>query len=204
MFIFKKSSFLLVILMVFAIVFYLTGNRGGDVSNTSSESPLVFISPSASPLISPKPAPSTSSGPAATPLPTRELSEQAKLWLELGNSPAYCELKGEIKYVLVDDGPNHNNVYDNQDALFIYKGVDHPGRGIFWKVTPDDGLSVGPNLFAQLPLPDGENLIGVSLPDNPHYKTYELTASINYGRLVDGNIKMFTQECAGKTTVVLP
>ena len=95
-------------------------------------------------------------------------------------------------------------IYDNQDALFTYKGVDHPGRLINWTVSPDDGLAIGPNLFAQLPLPDGESLVGISLPENPKYKRYELTALITYGRLIDGNMKVFTKQCAGKTTVVLP
>ena len=106
--------------------------------------------------------------------------------------------------MLVNNGPNHNNVYDNQDAKFIYKGIDHPGRLVYWTVSPQDNLGVGPQIFAQIPIPDGESLIGISLPENPKYKQYELTASITYGRLVNGNVKVFTKACTGKTTVVLP
>ena len=107
---------------------------------------------------------------------------------------------------------NHNT-YDNQDGLFIYKGVDHPGRNVFWTVTPQDNISVGPNIFNRTPIPDGESLLGVVLPENPKYKKYEITAKIQYGRLVDGkgnfvtasgNVKVFEKQCVGKTTVVLP
>jgi hypothetical protein len=116
-----------------------------------------------------------------------------------------CQLQGEIKFL------NHNT-YDNQDAKFIYSGIDHPARNISWIVTPADDISVGPNIFGKLVLPKGESLLGVTLPENPKYKTYELTAKIQYGRLIDkngnfvtvgGDIKVFEKQCTGKTTVVL-
>lgn len=119
---------------------------------------------------------------------------------------ASCELKGEIKFL-------NSNTYDNQDALFLYKGVDHPGRNVFWTVTPQDNISVGPNIFTKIPIPNGESLLGVVLPENPKYKKYELTVKIQYGRQVDGkgnfvteggNVKVFEKQCLGKTTVVLP
>src|SRR3990167_293578 len=114
---------------------------------------------------------------------------------------ASCELKGEIKFL------NHNT-YDNQDALFIYKGIDHPGRNVFWTVTPQDNISVGPNIFNKIPIPNGESLLGVVLPQNPKYKQYEIIAKIQYGRQVDaqgnfvsagGNVKLFEKQCDGKT-----
>ena len=107
---------------------------------------------------------------------------------------------------------NHNT-YDNQDALFTYKGIDSPGRNVFWTVSPQDDLSVGPNILNKTSLPNGESLIGVGLPESPKYKKYELTASIQYGRLVDengkfvatgGNVKVLEKPCIGKTTVALP
>ena len=97
--------------------------------------------------------------------------------------------------------------------MFIYNGIDHPARNIFWTVTPQDNISVGPNLFNKTTLPNGESLLGVILPENPQYKKYEITAKIQYGRLVDGKgnfvtvggyVKVFEKQCTGKTTVVLP
>src|SRR3989344_2755148 len=60
---------------------------------------------------------------------------------------------------------------------------------------------------------NGESLLSVVLPDNPKSKRYELTAKIQYGRLVDGKgkfvtaggyVKVFEKQCDGKTVVVLP
>lgn len=192
----NKSFPILVIVAVAiagAAIFYFTRDNSGNLSVSSLPTPSTSVSfspsPSPSPKLSPRPTPSTS-------LPTPKLSGSPSLWEQLSGE-ASCELKGEIKYLT-------STIYDNQDALFTYKGVDHPGRLVNWVVSPNDGLSIGPNLFAHLPLPDGESLIGVSLPDSPKYKTYELTTSITYGRLIDGNVKVFTKQCSGKTTVVLP
>ena len=119
---------------------------------------------------------------------------------------ASCKLKGEIKFF-------DHNTYDNQDALFTYKGIDHPGRNVLWTVTPSDSISVGPNVFSNIAIPNGESLLGVVLPTNPKSKRYELTAKIQYGRLVDdkgkfvtagGYVKVFEKQCDGKTVVVLP
>ncbi len=198
----KKSFLTLIticIIIAGAIIFYFMRDNSGNLSVSSSPTPDSTHSTGSgqvgSPQASPSPTPSASSGPSG-PRPTP--SGTPGLWEQLSGE-ASCELKGEIKYVSMDP-----RIYDNQDVLFSYKGVDHPARLINWVVSPNDGLSIGPNLFAHLPLPDGENLIGISLPENPKYKTYELTASITYGRLIDGNIQVFTKQCAGKTTVVLP
>ena len=160
-----------------------------------------------SPNISPSPGPKITKVPV--PLPTGDgkttfIGETVPWSLLLAD--ASCELKGEIKYL------NHNT-YDNQDALFIYKGIDHPGRNIFWTITPQDNISVGPNIFNKIPIPNGESLLGISLPENPKSKAYDITAKIQYGRLVDANgkfvtaggtVKLFEKQCQGKTTVVLP
>ena len=88
--------------------------------------------------------------------------------------------------------------------MFSYKGVDHPARLVKWTISPDDIIDVGPNIFSSLVLPDGESLVGVSIPENPKYKKYELTAAITYGRIVNGDVKVYETQCSGKTTVVLP
>ena len=200
---FKKSFLALIIVSVAVtglIIFYLVKEKGpaisGDANISPSPTPPASVNLSPSPLPSPRPSPRATGTATPRPTPTPTPSGSPSLWEQLSGE-ASCELKGGIKYLT-------STIYDNQDALFTYKGVDHPGRLINWTVTPDDGLSIGPNLFTQLPLPDGENLIGVSLPENPKYKSYELTASITYGRLIDGSIKVFTKQCVGKTTVVLP
>ena len=173
--------------------------RTSDVINSPepSVSPEVSFSPSPKPVIS------------KTPLPTDDgrttfIGESVPWSLLLAN--ASCELKGELKFF------NHNT-YDNQDALFIYKGIDSPARNIFWTITPQDNISVGPNIINYMPIPNGESLLGVVLPENPISKTYDITAKIQYGRLVDtngnfvtvdGTVKLFEKQCTGKTTVVLP
>ena len=181
------------------LFFYFTSKKGSNIGDLNfNDQPQFSIS--ASPSVLPaNPSPSkssTSSTPKPLAQPTQELSEQTLRWNQL-TGEAYCELTGEIKYL-------NSNTYDNQDARFIYRGIDHPSRGIVWVVSPNDGLDIGPDIFAQMPLPDGISLIGVSLPETQYYKKYELTASINYGRLVDGNIKVYTKQCVGKTIVVLP
>lgn len=121
------------------------------------------------------------------------------LWQTL-SGPASCELKGEIKFLA-------KNTYDNQDAMFTYKGVDHPGRNIEWTISPQDDIRVGPNIFEKLALPDGKSLLGIALPPQPKYRKYELTASVDYGRYeggIEGSIKVRSVACKGKTTIVIP
>lgn len=110
---------------------------------------------------------------------------------------ASCNLKGTIRYVAP-------NIYNNGDALFSYAGVDDAARNIFWDISPKDSLSVGPNIFDKLPLPEGSSLLTIGLPSHPIAKRYTLTASMQYGRLIDGNIKVSTTACTGSTTVILP
>ncbi len=199
-----------VILAIFMLGKTFSGNEANIAVNLSNE-PTISSSVSVLPSISPSMNVSVSPTPFKTPTPTLTPSPTKKPSLIPSSVPwdqlppeASCELRGEIKYVLINNGTNHNNVYDNQNAMFTYKGIDHPGRLVYWTVSPQDDLGVGPQIFAQIPIPDGESLIGISLPENPQYKQYELNASITYGRLVDGNVKVFTKQCVGKTTVVLP
>ena len=205
------------ILGAFLVGFYFWTSgvlRTPGVVNSPEPSVSPEVSTSLSPT--PRPSPKATEGEAKpnitkVPIPspsgngqTSFIGETVPWSLLLGD--ASCELKGEIKFL------NHNT-YDNQDAIFIYKGVDHPGRNVFWTVTPQDDISVGPNIFNKTPIPDGESLLGIVLPDSPKYKRYEITAKIQYGRQVDakgnfvtegGNVKVFEKQCLGKTIVVLP
>ena len=203
---FKNNIILVIFLIVgvFIIGFYVwTSNvlRTSDIVNSPepSVSPEISVSPTPKPVISKIPLPSPTGDGRTT-----FIGETVPWSLLL--TDASCELKGEIKFL------NHNT-YDNQDALFIYKGIDHPGRNVFWTVTPQDNISVGPNIFNKIPIPNGESLLGVVLPQNPKYKQYEIIAKIQYGRQVDaqgnfvsagGNVKLFEKQCDGKTVVVLP
>lgn len=192
---------------VFSAVFFGGFWKTSDVEPASdvinSPEPSVAESSSPTPQATPRPIVSR------VPLPTGDgrttFIDEAVPWnLLLGQ--ASCELRGEIKFL------NHKT-YNNQDAKFIYSGIDHPARNISWTITPADDISVGPNIFGKIVLPNGESLLGISLPESPKSKTYELTAKIQYGRLVDekgnfvtigGNVKVFEKQCVGKTTIVLP
>mgnify|MGYP001561719673 FL=1 len=199
---------IVVIVGVFLVGFYiwtLNVQRTSDVVN----SPEPSVSPEVSPSLSSIPTPRPNITKVPVPLPSGDgrttfIGETVPWSLLLAE--ASCELKGEIKFL------NHNT-YNNQDALFVYKGIDSPGRNVFWTVTPQDNISIGPNIFNKIPIPDGESLLGIVLPENPKSNRYELTAKIQYGRLVDdkgnfvtagGNVKVFDKQCDGKTVVVLP
>ena len=162
--------------------------------------------PSASSSTSPDPSSTASPSVSSSPLPSVSSQVGATVPWNLLPKEASCTLRGEVRYL-------NANTYDNQDALFIYSGIDHPGRNIHWTVTPEDGLAIGPNIFTKMPIPNGESLVGVTLPANPKYKRYELRAVVDYGRLIDdkgnivtvgGNVKVFQKQCSGKTTVILP
>ena len=206
-----KSKIILIVGLIIGIILigwlFIIENDTDITGPSSSELPDPTGTPliSASPLIAPTPGFKKTILPTPTGDGRTTFIDETVPWsLLLGD--ADCELKGEIKFL------NHNT-YNNQDAVFIYKGIDHPARNIFWTVVPVDGISVGPNIFSKIPIPNGESLLGVILPDEPKYKRYEITASIQYGRQVDakgnfvtegGNVKVFEKQCKGKTVVVLP
>lgn len=207
----KVFSSILVTGAVFASV-YFGVFRTSDVPQidvVDSPEPTNLLSPT--PTVTPKPtsARTPSLTKTSVPLPSDDgqtvFIDRPVPW-ELLLNDASCKLQGEIKFLASD-------LYNNQDAKFIYSGVDNPARNIFWTVTPDDDLSVGPNMFSKRSLPGGDSLLSIVLPQNPKSKTYTLTAKIEYGRLVDekgnfvtvgGNVKVFEKQCEGKTTVVLP
>ncbi len=137
------------------------------------------------------PAPSPSISPIPSGVPPIDFSKLP--------AKASCKLKGTIRYVSLKP-----NIYDNGDALFSYSGVDEEGRNVLWKVTPDDGIDMGPSIFTQLKIPDGSSLLSVTLPDFPTAKRYTVTASLQYGRFVDGSLRVLIAPCSGSTTILLP
>lgn len=210
----KNKVFLVTLLVTVAVVLaiYLLSILGPRVVDEplASLEPSATISSSPTPLPTPRPLPSRTPLVSKVPLPTgdgRTNFIDEKVPWELLLADASCELKGEIKFL-------NEKTYDNQDALFIYKGIDHPGRNVKWMITPAElNLEVGPNIFSKIPIPNSQSLLGL-FPKGPlGYKRYELTAVIEYGRLIDekgnfvtagGNVKVFEKSCQGKTIVVFP
>lgn len=111
--------------------------------------------------------------------------------------PATCQVQGTLKFL-------NPNTYETIGAKISYTGVDSPARQIKWKISPSgDDLGVGPNLMAQLKLPDGESPITAVLPASPHSKKYVLTASITYGRLVGEGVRVYEVPCSGQAKIEL-
>lgn len=208
---YKTSVILLVILfvgLVSAGAYVWKFNRS-EIVDKPTESPQP--TDTASPPVSPEPTPAKSPSATKTPLPSGDgkttfINEAVPWSLLLGE--ASCQLKGEIKFL-------NANTYDNQDALFIYNGIDHPGRNVKWTLSPaDNSFDLGPNIFSRIPIPNGQELLGVFPNGNPQTsRVYEVTATIEYGRLVDkdgkfvtvgGDVKIFNKKCDGKTVILLP
>lgn len=112
-------------------------------------------------------------------------------------SPANCVIGGEIVYI-------DRSIYSSTDeAMITWKNQDSSGRLIKWRSEPKDQLSIGPNLFANLNIPDGSWRISVGLPAEPVAKEYTLWASVTYGQLVNGNVEVKEVACTGATKVKL-
>lgn len=207
----RNKIFLTTLSVAVAVVLsiYLLSILGPSVVDEPSESPEPSLSEN--PSVSPAPISTPTPRPSVSKVPLPSSSGQTfideKVPWELLLADASCELKGEIKFL-------NEKTYDNQDAVFIYKGIDHPGRNIKWTITPTEpNLSIGPNIFNKIPIPSGQSLLGLFPTGSLSAKRYELTALIEYGRLIDekgkfvtagGNVKIFEKQCKGKTTVVFP
>ena len=139
------------------------------------------------------PAPSevfiSSPSPSASPRPSPSPKQIA----------ASCQITGQIVFL-------DKNLYENKNAKIIYQNVDDAIRQIYWKSNPDDGvLTVGPNLFEDLPLPSGERNVGVAVNRETTVKNYTLTASINYGiKNTNGIVEERIANCVGKASVQMP
>lgn len=109
---------------------------------------------------------------------------------------ASCKISGSIEFV-------NKNIYQTKGARIEYQNVDDKIRQIFWTSNPNDGvLAVGPNLFEQLEIPNGEKEIGVALNKDPQIDIYTLTAAINYGiKKQDGGEEVKVVNCLGEIKV---
>lgn len=151
--------------------------------------------------VSDKPVPTESTRSSDTPGPSSLPTSTASPVISYPNivnkyPPAECVLAGSIEYL-------EPKLYESREARISYKNVDSKARHIIWSVLPKDELSIGPNLFARLPVPDGAEDISVSLPANPIAKNYVLTARITYGVFVRGNQEIKTTSCTGQIPVEL-
>lgn len=112
---------------------------------------------------------------------------------------ATCQISGAIKFI------NHN-LYETIGAKIAYQNVDDEIRQIYWKSSPNDGaLSVGPNLFEGLEIPNGQREIGVVLKNESPAASYLLTAAISYGiKQPNGAVEEKVADCTGTIKVTTP
>ncbi len=141
----------------------------------------------------------TESSPSLSPTPVASSTPSISLSSTPLSKAATCQISGEIKYV----GPN---IYETKAALIKYQNVDDNIRQIFWTSNPADGaLAVGPNLFEELKIPNGEAEVGVDLRKTTNVKSYTLTARINYGqRDANGVVQVKETKCSGLIKVTMP
>ncbi len=136
-----------------------------------------------------RPAPSESPNPTASP--TQSPTPGGSI-----SKTATCQISGQVRFI-------SSNTYETVGAKISYQNVDDKIRQIFWTSNPDDGvLAVGPNLFEQLQIPNGEKEVGVALNKKPQADNYVLTAAINYGvKLPSGAEELKKINCTGTITV---
>lgn len=147
--------------------------------------------PSASLVVNQTPGSSAAPG-APSPTPT---SERFRGPTGL-TAPGSCTLKGSIEFLKPDLSANH-------DAVLTWKNIDSRSRLIVWRVTPQDNLSIGPNLFANLSIPNGSDTVTVRLPERPQSRNYRLSASVTYGQLIGGNVVVKEAPCSGSVDVIV-
>ena len=180
---FKKPTILWLVVLAVGlglIIFFFASREAGEISDSENKGNGDLTQ--------------KSSEPTASDIITPQPSESQFPNIVNKYPPAECSLAGSIEYL-------EPRLYENRGANINYKNVDSNARHIIWSVSPKDDLSVGPNLFSRLPLPDGSEDITASLPVNPIAKNYILTAQITYGVFVKGNQEIRTVSCVGQIPV---
>lgn len=183
----KKTTITIAIVIVVILAgffgFKIYKNIGGG---NPSPTPTVSVSPSPSDLQS------------LTPQQVEDMLKNSKVQPDVDYSlltkPATCQIAGTIKFL-------NPTLYENHGNQLTWTGIDSAARQIKWTVSPQDGLKVGPNLINNLKIPNGSSPIDVTLPASPNSKTYTLSASMTYGRLVNGDVKIYEVKCSGSTKV---
>lgn len=138
-----------------------------------------------------------------TPLPTfqplvqESLTPEPFLGLNGIKASATCQVNGEISFFSPD-------TFSSVNSQISWQNVDSQGRLINWRVDPADSLFVGPNIFANLDVPEGQyGNLTIRLPEEPVAKKYLLTASITYGQIIQGDVKVKEVNCTGQVKVNL-
>ena len=134
---------------------------------------------------------------AFSPVPslTTKPTEEPFIGLRGVKAPATCQVGGEINF-------SDKNTFSSKDLKISWQNIDSQGRLIKWRISPQDGLMIGPNIFANLNIRNGEyESLTVRLPENPISKTYLLTASVTYGQIIQGDVKVKEANCSGQVKV---
>lgn len=164
----------LTIAIIVVVLLVYKGNYG--------QQPITSETPSSSVTVSGSPTPTAVNGSSAPFIGLTGLK-----------SPATCKLEGELVFIA-------QNISENHNARITWNNVDIASRNITWTVTPSANLSAGPNIFANLSLPNGTETITVRLPDDPK-SLYKLRAAVGYGEVIDGNAVVKNATCSGEITV---
>ncbi len=204
----KKTILYLAILVIGVVLIGWESYGRNQNKNASITQPTVSIEASVSPSPTPKTSVTNTGKTTAKNLQSMSPQDVEKLFdkqyllqqtvpYSQLTKPATCQVQGTLKFW----SPNG---YQTVGAKISYTGEDSPARQIKWNISPTgEDLSVGPNLMAQLKLPDGESPISAALPSSPHSKNYTLTASITYGRLVGEGVRVYEVPCSGQASVEL-
>lgn len=173
---------------IIGLVFYVYSSK-----QNRNSGPTVTPDIAQSPMPVPTPTQDSTSSPQANP----SLTEEPFSSLLGIKSPATCQVGGEINFS--DEG-----TFSTRDSKISWQNVDSQGRLINWRISPQDNLKIGPNIFANLTVPNGkyENLT-VRLPETPIAKSYTLTASVTYGQFIQGDLKVKETNCSGQVKVNL-
>lgn len=184
----KNLSFLAIIVVAGAAVVwygYLSRTRDADPSVTPDVGQVLTPVPT--------PRPDSTSSPQATPSST----EEPFSGLHGIKSPATCQVGGEVNF-------SDRDTFSTTDSKISWQNVDSQGRLINWRISPQDNLKIGPNIFGNLVVPDGQyDNLTVRLPENPISKNYILTASVTYGQFIQGDLKVKETNCFGSVRVNL-
>ena len=172
----KKYTLLTALIVVVIVVMVLVSKNNNGQRPAGSETPV----PSGT--VSGSPTPTATNG---SPAPFVGLTGL--------KSPATCKLEGELVFIA-------QNISENHNAKITWNNVDIASRNITWTVTPKADLRVGPNLFANLKLPNGSENVTVLLPDDSK-PSYKLRATVGYGEMINGNVVVKNAACSGEVVV---
>lgn len=171
-----------------SLVFYYRPNSSQPGPTNSPEIP---SSPSLTPSLTPT--------PESTILPRVSVKPTEEPFLGLNNikSPATCQVDGVIDFT-------DATTFLSTNSRIAWQNIDSSGRLINWKIFPVDKIAVGPNIFANLTVPDGQyHELTIRLPEKPIAKKYTLTASVTYGQIIQGDVKIKESDCTGRVEVNL-